>query len=816
MKPRIFILLFVLFHFSKMGVAQLSNGGAPLTFYTTVNIPQNVPKVVLPALDNTQEEIRTQNIANNTFMNYYGTIVDQSISIRNQGVSIPLSDGGTLWLLEIESPGAYGMQLYFDQFNLPPGARLFFYNEQRDMVFGAYTDQNNQQNPNLEFPFGTDYLEGDKMIVEYYEPANVSFSGQLNVGKVVHAFENLTDLNKSLSCELDVNCSGGWTIEERTSVALVLINDFQNQAMGMCSGTLINNISNDGTPYFYMAEHCIENNTDNNGNYDASNWTFKFNYRITDCSGGNTFDPNSFSVYGATYLTGDHATPYVTDHLLLQLWAAEIDFELHEVCYAGWDSNDFIYSGDEVISIHHPGGDRQKISFGEVAEVYSNIYTVDWNDNGGTVEKGSSGGPLFTHYGNRSLIGHLIEGAPGNTPSDCDDLNYYYFGRFSDAFDDMSSYLRPESSAWTTALKYCPGDPNTGSNQYDCDCYVGFTNNTDDGFEVNWSNKEYQKVCIDEPIEITAMREDDCCSSTFSYSYQSEVHSASTNQDCIDEDLTAYKCAKPFLKPCRCYYTRLFISLIECDTDLNPVGQEYADWMSFNGHDPATTTYVDNANRETFDLRNFLPAGAILETGKIYRLKIATSNTIGGWQEQIKYLSIVDSESDHFIDNQVLTGNWTGQSIYISNSTVDQNANIEVIASKKIELSPSSVFQSGLYEIGINDCSQLNERVMISEDNSYDAEYNWNYDVEMSKDLMDEVRNLIIYPNPTTGIFTIDFGERVGSADIEIRDVYGKSVYSKTSSESRITIDLSSESRGIYLVTVIVGDERFTKKLIHQ
>lgn len=67
--------------------------------------------------------------------------------------------------------------------------------------------------------------------------------------------------------------------------------------------------------------------------------------------------------------------------------------------------------------------------------------------------------------------------------------------------------------------------------------------------------------------------------------------------------------------------------------------------------------------------------------------------------------------------------------------------------------------------------------------------------------------NFVIYPNPSTGIYTIKMDE-IG--DVVIRNILGSVVYkSKTN-----TIDISNQPNGVYLITVRVNDKTATAKII--
>ena len=56
-----------------------------------------------------------------------------------------LDNGDWLWLYHIYSENSYALQFYFDIFRLPKGATLYFYNEEKDMILGAFTSENNHE-----------------------------------------------------------------------------------------------------------------------------------------------------------------------------------------------------------------------------------------------------------------------------------------------------------------------------------------------------------------------------------------------------------------------------------------------------------------------------------------------------------------------------------------------------------------------------------------------------------------------------------------------------------------------------------------------
>ncbi len=76
-----------------------------------------------------------------------------------------------------------------------------------------------------------------------------------------------------------------------------------------------------------------------------------------------------------------------------------------------------------------------------------------------------------------------------------------------------------------------------------------------------------------------------------------------------------------------------------------------------------------------------------------------------------------------------------------------------------------------------------------------------------------------IYPNPSTGIFTIELPYIEDKALIMISDMQGKTIQRKVVVDgdgNRIGFDLSGVARGVYLVDVVVGDQRVRTKLVVQ
>ncbi|MFN0187076.1 MAG: T9SS type A sorting domain-containing protein [Bacteroidia bacterium] len=76
--------------------------------------------------------------------------------------------------------------------------------------------------------------------------------------------------------------------------------------------------------------------------------------------------------------------------------------------------------------------------------------------------------------------------------------------------------------------------------------------------------------------------------------------------------------------------------------------------------------------------------------------------------------------------------------------------------------------------------------------------------------------SLLVYPNPTSGNFSVDLGATYENSDILIKDISGKLIVSKTISQSQVLILTIKEPAGIYIISVHAGDKKAVIRLIKQ
>jgi lysyl endopeptidase len=401
-------------------VAQLSEGGTPRRFTTLKNAV--TASVSMPVINNDmlrwqQEQEQKDNLLKPmTFAHSF----EVNFSPGKDGNWNRSDDGWWIWHLSVYSEGALSLNLFFEKFHLPDSARLFIFTPGQDHLLGAFTSANNSESQVLT----TAPLPGDRISVQYEIPDAPGNLPDFVISRVNHDFLGIlkyVDDRRPMGvtageCNRDVNCSAAdrWR-EVANSVCRIMV-----LGKDLCTGTLVNNTSQNQKPYVLTANHCI------NTPLKASGTLFLFNYESPYCGSLDGDVTNSLS--GSKL----KATLDSLDFTLVELSnAPPPSFRPY---YAGWTR--VAQPSDTVVSIHHPQGDIKKIAIDNDSPVTATFLSsfvknafwkvLRWDV--GTTEIGSSGGPFF----NRSsqLIGTLSGGA-----AICSNPVNDYFARFDLAWN---------------------------------------------------------------------------------------------------------------------------------------------------------------------------------------------------------------------------------------------------------------------------------------------------------------------------------------------------------------------------------------------
>ncbi len=440
----------------------------------------------LPALDLT--EIQAQDVSDvlNDVSPRFALPVAVDVAPNNAGTWEIAADGRQVWRYRVRSDVASSFNFGFTDYFMPKGAELWVYSPDFSSRFGPYTDANNHEHRQLWTPV----VIGNDAVVELSLPASERNNFRLHLTQIGQGYRGFgaKDLtprpgckpggDKSVnaptsgSCNMDVACLGAndpWQNNRRSVAA---------QGTGgsrVCTGSLLNNTSNDRSMLYITATHCGVTAA------NAPSLFVYWNFDAPTCRLPGSAASGSGAVVGATNQTQTGATflaqtnnPFSgstpagtrSDVTLVRFNnAANPAFNVY---WSGWDRQDIASTCSApsdptatnglCASIHHPSGDEKRITFVQENMFTANISSatgVHWQANWdptppilpniptpqpstlppGVTEPGSSGSPLYN--ANRRLVGVLSGGpsACGSTGASLADQ----YGKLAHAWEGLGT-----------------------------------------------------------------------------------------------------------------------------------------------------------------------------------------------------------------------------------------------------------------------------------------------------------------------------------------------------------------------------------------
>lgn len=420
-------LILLLFTVFSMGLqAQISHGGHPMPEHLEGNNSLRsgaIETVRMPRLDTAallwNDTAATMRCGGVRFAHSFKV----DYTPENAGVVYHLQDGTQVWRLHIVSEGAHSINLIFDEYELDNQSKLFLYSPDRTTILGSFTSDNNSPSRVL----ATAPIDGDEVVVELVMPQGSET--KLSVGSVNHDYKGLRLLPSSgtaAACQVDACQWEAHELQMRSSVVYII------DGMEFCSGNMINNTRNDGTPYMITSSHCLFDSRSNVVKEKAARSVFFFNYTKPHCFDGVEASL-SMSVAGSEVA---FLLP-TSDAMVLKLnRRPPLDYEVY---YAGWNATNQ-FKGP-YYCYHHPNSDMLKVSV-EEDQIYLGSFEYDglFNRNKhwivddwevGIMQGGSSGSALFDADGR--ILGSLSGGA---TSESCRNRGYDTYWALSVAWEE--------------------------------------------------------------------------------------------------------------------------------------------------------------------------------------------------------------------------------------------------------------------------------------------------------------------------------------------------------------------------------------------
>ncbi len=458
------LLLLNVFFSINIAYSQISKGGIPRGFGIS-KLNEGFQQVELFA-DMNRAAFTEKSYNEEITAHRIGFTISTSMNTVNSGKWYPLENGDKIWKLAIKSSKAEALTLYFENFEIPDGAELFLYNEQKNQILGAYTSSNNNERK----LFATELIKGDLVILEYYLPKGVTQKDPFTINEVGYIYRDtefdtgsLKAFGDSENCEVNINCVEGesWQ-QQKKGVARILVK--KGDKLSWCTGSLVNNTSIDLQPLFLTANHCGSGASAD----DYANWIFYFNYESENCE-NPVSEPASNSILGAS-LKASGSTNGGSDFKLLLL-NQEVPEDWNPY-YNGWDRS--MVASSSGVGIHHPFGDIKKISTYTsplVSSVYDGssenpdgmFWRVNWSEttNGhGVTEGGSSGSPIFNTEG--LIVGTLTGGTASCTNTSSPDyygkISYSWESNGNEDVDQLKPFLDPGNRGHVKLAGVSPHD----------------------------------------------------------------------------------------------------------------------------------------------------------------------------------------------------------------------------------------------------------------------------------------------------------------------------------------------------------------------
>jgi hypothetical protein len=307
-----------------------------------------------------------------------------------------LADGSRAARIQVSSGDAAGIRVALQMTPVDPAVSVRFAGSASNTVFGPVPANAIAQDTASFGSYWSPALEGSTATIEFAAPADAKLEGvTLTIPRLSHqlaagaALRNPTkdvrDIGSSDTCEIDLACvtppSAALSNNARAVAKIVFTQE--NGVTYLCTGTLINDLAASNTPYFLVANHCINSAT-----------------------AARTM--NTYWFFAAAGCGSLAIPPYVQQATGAMLLARSEDWDFGLVrlvapppvgaYFSAWRAEP-VATGATVTVLHHPQGDLLKWAqgtspgyqgFTDGSSFIKAVYSQ------GTTEGGSSGSALIT------------------------------------------------------------------------------------------------------------------------------------------------------------------------------------------------------------------------------------------------------------------------------------------------------------------------------------------------------------------------------------------------------------------------------------
>ncbi len=360
-----------------------------------------------------------------------------------------LPDGRRAWRFALRSPGAMGLRIHFEQFDVAEGLVWIYDAADFSQAAGPFFGNGTQETGD----FWSDMIFSESVVVEYVptDPNQPSSEIPFRIGELAHFWELAPDASKVSQnvkkagkpdsdmprpfagssskdlayCHVDPDFALGADWNQRAVAAVVFFIVDKGNGWSACSGTILN--SSQRKPYLLTANHCIASQAEA-GSLQAF-WGYNrltVSYRSLP------------TVKGGTYLRGTDFQG--ADWALVELSG----FPAINVLLSGWDPNP-VGPNVALVSVGHPEGSYKRVAAGYTVPNQDTLIqggavapaneflrmAVSW----GAIEGGMSGGGVFRDPA------HLVAVNSFGPDNYCSGRQFLGAGKFSEIYPQIRQYL---------------------------------------------------------------------------------------------------------------------------------------------------------------------------------------------------------------------------------------------------------------------------------------------------------------------------------------------------------------------------------------
>ncbi len=328
---------------------------------------------------------------------------------------------------------AEGVRLAIDFTNFGSGDSLWLYVPDSDLLLGPFPE-NGARKPLNEYWLPT--IEGDNAIL-VLQSRNEELP-EIKLVSTMFYYVSFKESSGSLPCPLPVACVQDEEYQKvSTGVGRLLVRVEEGEIL--CSGTLINDLSNTNKNFFITAHHCFDGY-----NVYWEDLEVVWDYRCEDCE--QTKCPNLNECPRSEGAENVAFSECLDAHLIR---LSNVPVGNYGRAYVGWDTEE-LSEGMTIYGVHHPQGLRMKSAMGRITNIdlktchdalcRSATYhatEVLWYE--GITDFGSSGSGAFCKDLNFRLVGMLSNGPV----HDCVDRSHNYdnFTSFRYFYPIIQCYL---------------------------------------------------------------------------------------------------------------------------------------------------------------------------------------------------------------------------------------------------------------------------------------------------------------------------------------------------------------------------------------